>query len=131
MALESEEANGPGIFNPLAGKTVFIVEDSPLIAAFSDDMIRGFGCSVIGPAHNMAEALELGQIEQIDLATVDLNIRGGKAFPLLRILRSRNIPFLITSGYADWSMPVEFEDTPRLAKPYSEAALRDALLGLI
>lgn len=79
----------------------------------------------------MADALEAGQTASIDIATVDLNIRGGKAFPLLRILRSRNIPFLITSGYADWSMPDEWENCPRLAKPYSEAALRDALLGLL
>ncbi len=115
----------------LSGKRVLIVEDSPLIAASSEDLIRGFGCSVIGPAQNMADALEAGQTASIDIATVDLNIRGGKAFPLLRILRSRNIPFLITSGYADWSMPDEWENCPRLAKPYSEAALRDALLGLL
>ena len=115
----------------LAGKRILIVEDSPLIAVSSDEMIRGFGCSVVGPAQTMADALELARMATIDVATVDLNIRGGKAFPLLRILRQRNIPFLITSGYANWSMPEEWASDPRLAKPYSEVQLRDALEALV
>lgn len=114
----------------LSEKSILIVEDSPLIAAYSEEMARKFGCTVVGPAQNMADALELCQNADIHGAIVDLNIRGAKAFPLLRILDDRKIPFLITSGYANWSMPAEWSDQPRLAKPYSEAALRKGLLEL-
>jgi hypothetical protein len=52
-------------------------------------------------------------------------------FPVLRILANRGIPFLLASGYADWSMPEEWRDRPRLAKPYSPNLLRESLLLLL
>jgi len=94
-------------------------------------MLRDMGCVPVGPAANMAAALQLAGGEPLDGAIVDINIRGGKAFPVLRILADRSVPFLLNSGYADWSMPDEWSDRPRLAKPYSPASLRDSLLKLL
>jgi CheY-like chemotaxis protein len=94
-------------------------------------MLCDMGCVVVGPATTMAPALEMAGEERLDAALVDLNIRGGKAFPVLRILRDRSIPFLLTSGYADWSMPEDWQDVPRLAKPYTPNQLREALLNLL
>ena len=112
----------------LAGRRVLVVEDSPVVAEATDQMLCDMGCVVVGPATSMAPALEMAREERLDAALVDLNIRGGKAFPVLRILRDRSIPFLITSGYADWSMPDEWQHQPRLAKPYTPNQLREALL---
>jgi response regulator RpfG family c-di-GMP phosphodiesterase len=69
--------------------------------------------------------------EPLDAAVVDINIRGDKAYPVLRILRDRSIPYLLTSGYADWTMPKEWQDQPRVAKPYSPNQLRESLLRLL
>ena len=115
----------------LSGRRILLVEDSPVVAEASEDMLRDMGCEVIGPATNMATALQLAADEEIDAAIVDINIRGGKAYPALRILRSRSIPFLLTSGYADWSMPEEWREEPRLAKPYTPNLLRESLLELL
>ena len=115
----------------LRGRRVLVVEDSPVVAEATDQMLQDMGCIVVGPATSMAPALEMAGGERLDAALVDLNIRGGKAFPVLRILRDRSIPFLLTSGYADWSMPKDWQDIPRLAKPYSPNQLREALLGLL
>ena len=115
----------------LAGRRVLVVEDSPVVAEAAGDMLRDMGCVVVGPATTMAPALEMAGEETLDAAIVDLNIRGGKAFPVLRILRDRSVPFLLTSGYADWSMPEEWQGQPRLAKPYTPNQLRESLLQLL
>ena len=94
-------------------------------------MLREMGCAVVGPATNMASALQLAGEEPLDAAIVDVNIRGGKAFPVLRVLGGRGIPFLLTSGYADWSMPEEWQGQPRLAKPYTMNMLRESLVKLL
>ena len=115
----------------LQGRRILVVEDSPVVAEASDDMLRDMGCVVVGPAGNMAAALQLAHEEELDGAIVDINIRGGKAFPVLKILEDRGIPFLLTSGYADWSMPEEWQGKPRLAKPYTTNMLRETLLELL
>ena len=114
----------------LDGRRILVVEDSPVVAAACEDMLRDMGCAVVGPAGNMAAALQMAK-EDCDAAIVDINIRGGKAFPVLRILGQRGVPFLLTSGYADWSMPEEWQSLPRLAKPYTPNMLRESLLKLL
>lgn len=115
----------------LKGRRVLIVEDSPVIAEDTEQMIAELGCFVVGPATNMADARQLAEKEQLDAAVVDINIRGGKAFPVLRILEDRGVPFLLTSGYADWSMPEEWQGRPRLGKPYNPLMLREMLIDLL
>lgn len=122
---------GPASPDMLRGRRILIVEDSPVVALACEDMLRDLGCVPVGPAINMAAALQLAADEQVDAAVVDINIRGGKVFPVLRILAGRGIPFLLASGYADWSMPEEWQDRPRLAKPFSPNSLRDSLLELL
>ena len=114
----------------LAGLRVLLVEDSPLVAAAADDMLTEIGCVTVGPATTMALAVDLVENGEFDAAVVDMNIRGAKAFSLLKALDRRNIPYLISSGYADWTMPAEFSDRPRLPKPFGPYALRNGL-GLL
>ena len=115
----------------LEGRRILIVEDSPVVAEACEDMLRDMGCVIVGPATNMAAALQLAAEEPLDAALVDINIRGGKAFPVLSILADRGIPFLLASGYADWSMPEEWQERPRLPKPFSPNLLRESLLELL
>ena len=110
---------------------ILIVEDSPVIAIDTEEMVRSMGYHAVGPLGNMADALVAAEAEQINAAIVDLNIRGAKPFPILQKLERRGIPFLIVSGYADWRMPDEWSDRPRLAKPYSKAQLEKALSALL
>ncbi len=115
----------------LERRRILVVEDSPVVAQACQDMLTDMGCIVVGPATNMATALQLATDEALDGAIVDINIRGGKAFPVLKILDGRGVPFLLASGYADWSMPEEWQDHPRLAKPYSPNSLRESLIALL
>ena len=65
------------------GLRILKVEDSPVIALATEDMLRAFGYVPLGPVGIMASALELEESEEIDAAIVDLNIRGTESFTLL------------------------------------------------
>ena len=129
--MDRDEGQSGGSPESLHGRRILVVEDSPVVAQSCDDMLRDMGCTVVGPATNMAAALQLATEETLDGALVDINIRGGKAFPVLKILDQRGVPFLVASGYADWSMPEEWQDRPRLPKPYSPNLLRESLIELL
>jgi CheY-like chemotaxis protein len=115
----------------LQGRRIFLVEDSPVVADDGAEILQELGCSVVGPAGNMASALQLAESEEFDAAMVDVNIRGGKSFAVLKILEARGIPFLLVSGYADWTMPEEWAGRPRLPKPYTPETLRAKLSELL
>ena len=126
-----EESELTDFTDACRGRKVLLVEDSPVISEATEMMLADMGCAVVGPAGTMAPALRLATDEQLDAAVVDINIRGGKAFAILTILEKREVPFLLTSGYADWSMPEEWRGRPRLAKPYGEDDLRAAMAALL
>ena len=111
----------------LKGRKILLVEDSPVVSDFARDALEELGCETVGPAANLASARELAQEAEIDGAIVDLRIRGDKSFAICDILASRGVPFVLTSGYADWTMPEALKERPQLPKPYTvddvEAAL--------
>jgi CheY-like chemotaxis protein len=115
----------------LAGKRILVVEDSPVVAPFTADVLGELGCEVVGPAPNMAAARELIDAAQLDAALMDVHIRGERVFPLCDLLDSKQVPFILTSGYADWQMPEKLRKRPRLQKPYTIAQVEKALAKLL
>lgn len=109
--------------NELEGRRILVVEDSPLVASAAEDMLQELGCRVVGPTGSMAIARELVQNETFEAALIDINIRGGKVFPIAEELAARGIPFVLTSGYADWTLPEYLQGRPRLTKPYTAESL--------
>jgi CheY-like chemotaxis protein len=117
----------------LAGRRILVVEDSPVVGPFTADLLGELGCEVVGPAPNMAAARELVEDGGYEAALMDVHIRGERVFPLCELLDTKGVPFILTSGYADWQMmPDKWLDRPRLQKPYTlhdvERALSDLLL---
>jgi len=47
------------------------------------------------------------------------------------MLEAKAVPFLLTSGYADWQMPEKWRDRPRLQKPYTLDQVQAALAALL
>ena len=103
------------------------------MAPFTADVLHDLGCEVIGPAPNMAAARDLVDGEVFDAAIMDIHIRGERIFPLCDALAAKGIPFVLTSGYADWELPERWQRVQRLQKPYTidqvEEALSAALNG--
>jgi CheY-like chemotaxis protein len=123
----TEEGETPA----LEGRRILVVEDSPVVAPFTADVLGELGCEVVGPAPNMAAARELIDAGGFDAALMDVHIRGERVFPLCELLDSRGIPFVLTSGYADWHMHEKWSDRPRLQKPYTVEQVEEALSALL
>ena len=118
---------------PSDNKRVLLVEDSPVVAPFTADLLGELGYAVIGPAPNLASARQLIESEPIDAALMDIHIRGERVFPMCELLDAKGVPFILTSGYADWQVPEKWADRPRLLKPYTigdvQAAFSEMLGG--
>jgi CheY-like chemotaxis protein len=114
----------------LSGRRILVIEDSPVVAPFTVDILAELGCEVVGPAPNMALARELVDGSDFDGALLDVHIRGERVFPLCELLSAKGVPFVLTSGYADWTMPEKWDDRPRLQKPYTIDQIEEALGAL-
>ncbi|MEO6225384.1 MAG: response regulator [Sphingomicrobium sp.] len=114
----------------LAGRRILVIEDSPVVAPYTADVLDELGCTVVGPAPNMAAARELLENDNFDAAILDVHIRGERVFPLCDLLVAKNVPFVLSSGYADWQMPEKWQDRPRLQKPYTMDQVEDVLTAL-
>jgi CheY-like chemotaxis protein len=115
----------------LGSRRILIVEDSPVIGSATADMLAELGYEVVGPAPNMAIARTLVEEGGYDAALMDVHIRGERVFPLCEMLEARGIPFVFTSGYADWHMLEKWEARPRLQKPYTPQQVEEALKPLL
>jgi CheY-like chemotaxis protein len=123
----SSTKHRPEAAGTLAGRRILIVEDSPVVGPFTADLLSELGCAVVGPAPNLAIARQLIETEKVDAALMDVHIRGERVFPLCETLTAKRVPFVFTSGYADWNMPEKWRDRPRLQKPYTLDRVEDAL----
>ncbi|WP_407909141.1 response regulator [Lysobacter claricitrinus] len=104
---------------------LLVVEDEYLIADEMRRDLEALGANVIGPAPNVATAISLMRGGAIDGAILDINLAGETVFPVAAALEERRIPFVFWTAYESWTLPSEFRDRPRLAKPSSaEEALR-------
>ncbi len=110
---------------------ILLVEDSPVVGPFTADLLTELGYTVVGPAPNMATARQLIEAADFDAAVMDIHIRGERVFPLCELLDAKGVPFLLTSGYADWQIPDKWADRPRLTKPYKIADVEAALNALL
>jgi CheY-like chemotaxis protein len=68
----------------LAGLRILVVEDEMIIAVLIEEMLQGLGCHVVGPVSRLDAALRLAHEEPLDAAILDMRIRGGKVYPLLK-----------------------------------------------
>ncbi|HEY6048367.1 MAG TPA: response regulator [Sphingomicrobium sp.] len=130
-ALSTEPRNNAEDESGLKGRRILIVEDSPVVAPFTADLLSDLGCEVVGPAPNMAAARELLENEEFEAALMDIHIRGERVFPLCDMLEAKSVPFVFTSGYADWQIPEKWEKRPRLQKPYTIEQVRKVLSAVL
>ncbi len=106
----------------LSGLKILVVEDEPLIDMDLVELLKGFGCSVVGPALNLKQGMRLIEAETIDGAILDVNLAGEKVFTLADALAGRSIPFVYVTGYANMLRPCN-HGRPVLQKPYKNQDL--------
>ena len=86
----------------LAGRRVLVVEDEMLVAMLVEDILAQLGCTVVGPAARIAEALPMARSEALDCAFLDVNVAGERVFPVAAALAERRVPFVVpTASYGN------------------------------
>ena len=111
----------------LAGLRVLVVEDEMMVSMLIEDMLTDLGCTVVGPAARLDEAIELATTSEIDCAVLDVNLGGQPIFPLADLLRERGRPFAFATGYGDAGVRDVDKGTPVLQKPFREGDLARVL----
>jgi CheY-like chemotaxis protein len=112
---------------PLASKQVLVVEDELLVSMLIEDVLVDAGCRVVGPFTNLSDALSAARNEAIDIALLDVNLRGEKVYPVADILTERGIPFVFLSGYGKNAIPNNRPNWRVCSKPFSPNDLTQIL----
>jgi signal transduction histidine kinase/CheY-like chemotaxis protein len=111
---------------------ILFVDDDPLIAMSTTEMLEDLGHRVIG-ASSALHALDILKSEQpIDLMVTDHVMPGMTGIELAAATRQvrPSLPILLATGYAELPEGTQV-DLPRLAKPYHQDQLRDRLEQLL
>lgn len=108
---------------PTVRLRVMIVEDELIIAMDLAEMIGDLGHDVVKMANRVDIGVAFATAGALDLAILDMNVRGELSFPIATILRERGIPFIFASGYGARGLIEGFGDALVLTKPYSDDAL--------
>ncbi len=110
---------------------VLVLEDEMLVSLLLEDMLGELGCTIIGPAVSVAEALALLEREEIDAALLDLSLSdGGSGYAVADVLTGRGIPFAFVTGYGRTGLRDPYRDRPILPKPFQMEALGRMLASL-
>lgn len=114
---------------PLTGRRVLVVEDESLVAMLLETILEDMECVPIGPASNVDDGQRLARdTEKLDAALLDVNVAGRQVFPVAEALKERGVPFVFSTGYGECGLPDEWRGQPTIQKPFTEAAIRDALM---
>jgi DNA-binding response OmpR family regulator len=82
----------------LAGRTILVVEDEPLVGLDIADAIRDAGAHVVF-SHNVRDALTKAATAEIAAAVLDINVAGEDCSLVCQQLADRGIPFLFHTGH--------------------------------
>ena len=134
VATDAPEVESPAYKSQTVKRSAVIlfVDDDPLIALSTTEMLEDLGHHVIG-ATSGVHALDIIKSEQpIDLMLTDHVMPGMTGIELAAASREvrPSLPILLATGYAELPEGAQL-DLPRLAKPYHQEQLRDRLDQLL
>ena len=134
VATSAPEAEAPAQKSHKVNRSAVIlfVDDDPLIALSTTEMLEDLGHQVIG-ANSGLHALDIIRSGQpIDLMMTDHVMPGMTGVELAAASRELRptLPILLATGYAELPEGAQL-DLPRLAKPYHQDQLRDRLDQLL
>ncbi|HZT17782.1 MAG TPA: response regulator [Dongiaceae bacterium] len=110
---------------------VLVIEDEGLVALQLQQELRDLGYRVVGPASSVETALQLIDAESIEVALLDINLRGESALPVAAALHRRGIPFAVVTGYGTERMDGLLGQVPCLLKPFLASDLAELFRELL
>jgi len=116
------EDKSPRDLTPSKGARVLIVEDGWQVADSLKLLLDQLGMITVGPAATPEDARRLAIQSPLELAIVDVNLKGEMAYELMNWLHDRGTPVIVISGYHD--LPAHLKRySAILYKPFTPAAL--------
>jgi DNA-binding NtrC family response regulator len=116
------EDESPRDLPPSTGARVLVVEDGWQVADSLKLLLDQVGMITVGPAATPEDARRLAIQCPLELAIVDVNLKGEMAYELMDWLHDRGTPVIVISGYHD--LPAQLKRySAILYKPFTPAAL--------
>ncbi len=113
----------------LPGRRVLVVEDESLVAMLLETILEDMGVTPVGPAGTVEDGLAMAaDPAPLDAALLDVNVAGRQVFPIAEALKARGVPFVFSTGYGEGGLPDEWRGHPTVQKPFTESAIREALM---
>jgi len=108
--------------------TILIVEDEPLIRMALSEFLesRGYVCAHAATVDN---ALTIAQTQTFNAALLDVVLKDGKVYPVVRALQQKGVRCIFITGHLPEELPAEFANLRCLEKPFDETAVIDAIAG--
>jgi DNA-binding response OmpR family regulator len=114
----------------LIGRRILLVEDELLISCLLEDILEDLGCTLVGPASRVDQALRLVAAETIDAVVLDVSLDEQLSYPVADALVARGIPFLFSTGYDRDRLRDGYRSFAMLQKPFHPSELAKVLTGL-
>ena len=111
------------------GKNVLVVEDEYFLADETRRALQALGANVVGPAANVADALDLLSAEVVDAAILDVHLGDELVFPVAEKLEEDDIPYVFATGYDPSIIPGRFNGFTLSAKPIDLSKIAAALFA--
>lgn len=108
---------------PEERRRILVVEDEWLIAMDTAMMIEDQGHVVVGPAANIAMAMDLIHGSSIDAAFLDITLGTENSFPIAEKLFELGVPVTFVSAYGKKEIPSKFRKFDMLSKPIMSPSL--------
>ena len=113
---------------PLAGRSILVVEDEPIIAMDVVQALQAAGAWV-SEARSLSDAICKVERPMLSAAVLDHALNDGDASQICDRLDQRNIPFVIYSGYDYVEGPCS--EGKHVRKPVRPDALVDAVVDML
>jgi CheY-like chemotaxis protein len=111
----------------VAGRSILIVEDEPLIAMMLEDFLDSLGHTVAATCDTVADALARVAQGGFDIAIIDVNLNGERVWPVADRLAAQGVPYILATGGHIEPPPAQHAGAPILSKPFTLDAIEPAL----
>lgn len=115
----------------LKGRHILILEETPQIAQLLAEMLRDFGCEVVGPVNDVPAALAAIAENALDAAVLDVKIAGSSTLAVADELIRRGTPFAFATGNKTPAAIARYAPARLITKPYSADNIHRVLCDLI
>ena len=126
--MREEPVNVPN--GALAGRSILIVEDEPLIALEVHAVFSAAGASIVS-ASDTREALRTISLPDLSAAVVDMNLGSEDCSAVCKRLSDRGIRFIFYTGEARADILLKWPDAPVLTKLADKQRIVEVVAGVL